>query len=263
MVLHTRRWGFPRAETVVCIHGAGQHGGVFDQLASRLTAKDFFVVAPDLRGHGESGREPPWDSDTHVEDVVATLDELGVERAAVIGHSFGGLIAAKLAAGAAERVSRLILLDPGIELPPEQAFKYAEIDRLDWSFSTPEGALNALLSSDRIVAAPREVVAAFVKDDVQRGADGMFRFSYNPSATAVVWSEATRRAPPIAQLPTLVVRGVASFVDGRAQDRRYRQELGSLLTIKAVPNGHNVLWEAPLETEAAIEDFLVAARDAA
>jgi lipase len=258
MVLHTRRWGFPRAETVLCIHGAGQHGGVFEALARRLTAKDLFVLAPDLRGHGESGREPPWDSDTHVEDVIETLDDLGVERAAVLGHSFGGLIAAKLANAATERVSRLVLLDPGIELPPEQAFKYAEIDRLDWSFSTPDGALNALLGSDRIVAAPREVVAAFVKDDVKRGADGMYRFSYNPSATAVVWSEATRKAPPVAQVPTLIVRAVASFIDGRAQDRRYRQELGSQLTIKAVPNGHNVLWEAPAESEAAIEEFLTA-----
>jgi hypothetical protein len=66
----------------------------------------------------------------------------------------------------------------------------------------------------------------------------------------------TLPAPPIAQLPTLLVRPTASHVTGRPHDRRYRDALGSLLTIAAVPNGHNVLWESPAETTAAIEGFL-------
>jgi lipase len=256
MLLHTRRWGFPRAEAVVCIHGAAQHAGVFEPLGKRLAARDQFVVAVDLRGHGESGREPPWNTESHVEDVLATMDELGIEHATLIGHSYGGLVAATLAASAEGRVDRLVLLDPGIELPPAQALKYAEIDRLDWSFSTPEGALNALLSSDRIVAAPRETVAAFVTDDVQPGPDGLLRFSYSPATAVVLWSEVTRAAPPIAQLPTLLVRPASSFIDRRAQDRRYRDALGPALTVAPVPNGHNVLWEAPTETALAIESFL-------
>jgi lipase len=256
MVLNTRRWGFQKNEAVVCIHGAAQHGGIYEPLARRLTARDHFVVATDLRGHGGSPPDPPWNTETHAHDVLATMDELGIERATLVGHSFGALVAAVIAGSAEERVQRLVLLDPGIELPADQALRYVEIDRLDWSFSTPEGALNALLSSDRIVAAPRETVAAFVKDDVERGPDGLYRFSYSPGTAVVIWSEVARPAPPIAQVPTLVVRGVSSFIDGRAQDRRYRDELGSLLTIKAVPNGHNVLWEASKETESAIEEFL-------
>jgi lipase len=256
MVLHTRRWGFPKADAVVCIHGAAQHGGIYEPLGKRLSAKDHFVVAVDLRGHGQSGPEPPWNTETHAIDILETMDELGVERAAVIGHSFGGLVAAALAASAGERVSHVVLLDPGLEMPPEQALKYVEIDRLDWSFDTPEGALNALLSSDRIVAAPRETVAAFVRDDVKPGPDGKYRFSYSAGAAVVVWSEVTRPAPAIAQVPTLLVRPVASFINGRAQDRRYRDALGSALTVRPVPNGHNVLWESPSETEAAIEEFL-------
>jgi lipase len=256
MVLHVRRFGPPGADPVVCIHGAAQHGGIFEPLGGRLAAKDRHVVAVDLRGHGESGREPPWDTRTHVDDVLATMDDLGIERAPLLGHSFGALVAATLAASDEQRVERLALLDPGLELPPDQALKYAEIDRLDWSFSTPDGALNALLSSDRIVAAPRETVAAFVNQDVTRGADGLYRLSYFPPTAVVIWSEVARPAPPIAEVPTLVVRGVASFVDGRAQDRRYRDALGSKLVIRPVPNGHHVLWEAPEETAQAVEEFL-------
>src|SRR4029077_14752926 len=44
-----------------------------------------------LRGHGDSTWDPPWDAATHVADLLETLDAEGVERVAVIGHSFGGL----------------------------------------------------------------------------------------------------------------------------------------------------------------------------
>jgi lipase len=256
MLLHSRRFGLPRPEAVVCLHGVGQHGGIFEPLAQRLAANDHFVAALDLRGHGESGREPPWHTESHVADVLATMEELGIERATLIGHSFGGRVAAALAATAEERVARLVLLDPGIAIPPELALKYIEIDRLDWSFTTVDGALNALLSSDRIVAAPRETVAEFVAGDVARGPDGRFRFGYTAGAAVVAWNEAAREPPPIARLPTLIVRPVASFIDGRAQDRRYRDELGSALVIKPVPNGHNVLWESAALTESAIEAFV-------
>jgi pimeloyl-ACP methyl ester carboxylesterase len=62
--------------------------------------------------------------------------------------------------------------------------------------------------------------------------------------------------PAIAQVPTLLVRPVVSASYNRGQDLRYRQALGPLLRMVAVPNGHNVLWESPAETTAAIEGFL-------
>lgn len=260
MLLHARRRG-PRAaaDTVICVHGVGQHGGVFESLGQGLAAQGHSVVAVDLRGHGCSDREPPWNAETQVDDLLETADALGIERATWIGHSFGGRLVAALAARTPERVDRLVLLDPGIQVPPDRALRSAEIDRLDWSFSTVDGAVNALLASDSVVAASREIVAAYVSGAVQRGLDGRLRFGFCPSAAVVAWSEMTLPPPPIAQLPTLVVRAAVPLVDGRAQDRRYRDALGTLLTVVTVPNGHNVLWESPIETAAAIESFLGAA----
>jgi lipase len=256
MMLNTHHWGPVDASRVVCVHGVTQHGRVFEALAQRLVALGKSVLAVDLRGHGASDRRPPWNIDTHVADILETIEAEGVERVTWVGHSFGGRLVADAASRLPDRTDRIVLLDPGLEILPERALRSAEMDRLDWSFATPDGALNALLSSDSIAAAPSEVVAGFVRDDIVKGADGRFRFSFCPSASVVAWSEMARPAPPIAKLPTLVVRAEVPLVDGSAQEARYREELGDLLTAVTVPNGHNVLWESPVETFAAIEEFL-------
>jgi lipase len=256
MKLNTHRWGPIEENSVVCIHGVAQHGAVFKEVGERLARIGHPVVSVDLRGHGESGKEPPWNLDTHVRDVAETVRELGIERATWVGHSFGGLVAAALAAESPERTQGLALLDPGLEVPPKRALRSAEIERLDWNFASVDGAVNALLSNEAIVASPREVVAAFVKDDVRKGPDGRIRFSFCPSTVVVAWSEMTLPMPPITRVPTLLVVAEKPLYDGSRQQQRYEEELGDLLTKVVVPNGHNVLWESPQETIEAIEIFL-------
>lgn len=256
MVLSTRRWGAENSDHMVCIHGVAQHGGVFADLGRRFASQGMSVTAVDLRGHGDSGREPPWNTDTHVLDVLDTLDGLGIDSTVLVGHSFGGRVAAAIAARAPDRLRRIVLLDPGLGVPPARALRSAEIERLDWSFATVDGAINALLSNESVVASPRETIAAYVRDDVEKGPDDRFRFRFCPSAVVTAWSETTLPAPPIARLPTLLVLSAVPLFDGGAEQRRYRDELGDLLTTTEVPNGHNMLWESPAETMEAIERFL-------
>ena len=256
MVLAYRRWGPADAECVVCVHGVTQHGGIFAPLGKRLAALGHAVVAVDLRGNGDSERLPPWDIGTHVGDLLETVDALGLERATWVGHSFGGRLVATLAARAPERARRLVLLDPAVEIPAAAALQSAEVERLDWSFATPEGAINALLSSGQMTAPPQDVVAAYVADDLRQGPDGRLRFSFSPAAAVVAWSEMVRPAPAIAPLPTLVVRPRIPLFDSSAQAARYEEALGDQLTMVSVPNGHHVLWESPQETITAIADFV-------
>ncbi|HEU4737372.1 MAG TPA: alpha/beta hydrolase [Solirubrobacterales bacterium] len=256
MELKTRRWGAAGGRTVLCVHGITQNGGVFDVLGSRLAARGFSVLAVDLRGHGGSGKEPPWDTGTHVGDLFETLDGLGVESATWIGHSFGGRLAAVAADLAPERVERIALLDPALEVPPARALRHAEMDRLDWSFATSDGAVNALLSSDLVVAAPQNAIEQFVMNDVRKGPDGRFRFRFCPSTAVVAWSESVLPAPPVAQIPTLIIKAEVPVFDISSQEARYEDELGTNLTWVTVPNGHNMLWESPAETIAAVESFL-------
>ena len=99
MLLHVHEWGDPAAPPVVCLHGVTGHGERFRRLAEeRWTGRR--VIAPDLRGHGRSGWEPPWTVPTHVDDLVETTAALGVERADWVGHSWGGRLVLELAARA-------------------------------------------------------------------------------------------------------------------------------------------------------------------
>src|ERR671929_544430 len=104
MLLHLHEWGEPAAPPLVCLHGITAHGRRFRRLAEERLARRFRVLAPDLRGHGFSDWEPPWTIAAHAADVLETVEAAGVERAAWVGHSFGGRPVLELAALAPGRI---------------------------------------------------------------------------------------------------------------------------------------------------------------
>ena len=96
MLLHLHEWGDHDAPAIVCLHGITTHGLRFRRLAEERLAHRFRVLAPDLRGHGRSGWEPPWNLSTHLADVIETVDAAGVGRATWLGHSFGARLILEL-----------------------------------------------------------------------------------------------------------------------------------------------------------------------
>jgi pimeloyl-ACP methyl ester carboxylesterase len=71
------------------------------------------VTAYDLRGHGYTEAPPTgYTSADHAADALALMDTLGMDRARIVGHSFGAVIAAHVAAEAPDRVEALVLSDP-------------------------------------------------------------------------------------------------------------------------------------------------------
>jgi pimeloyl-ACP methyl ester carboxylesterase len=96
--------------TVILIHGFGGHTYTYRYLIPDL-ARDHRVVAVDLKGSGYSGRPKKGDYSLGEQArlVVRLMDILGIERASVVGHSLGGEVAMRIAAGWPERVERLAL----------------------------------------------------------------------------------------------------------------------------------------------------------
>lgn len=206
-------------------------------------------MAPDLRGHGESGAEPPWSRETHAADVLETLETLDVGRADWIGYSFGGLIAATAAATAPERVARLALLEPALGLRPQTCLHYAQAELEDESYADEDEAIAAMESGGMFFHAPREMLEEEARLNLVRGEDGRLRYRYSRAAAIGAWSEMARPASPVPDVPTLVVVGDRSplVVD------LSRHPGAETVT---VPGGHSILWDAFGETATALERFL-------
>jgi pimeloyl-ACP methyl ester carboxylesterase len=119
LTLHLRELG--DGEPLVCLHGLEEDGSSFAPLAARLPGR--LLLAPDLRGHGESDHAPPWRLEQHLADV---LDTVGEEPRDWCGHSFGGRLCVELANRRPELVRRLVLLDPALRLQPANALREAE-----------------------------------------------------------------------------------------------------------------------------------------
>ena len=110
-------------ETVVLLHGWGGQAvsfkPVFDYLVSGYKA-----YALDLPGFGSSDLPPcPWGADDYALFVSAFFTKLGVSKASIIAHSFGGRIAIVLAAKHPEKVNKLILVDSA-GIKPRRTLKY-------------------------------------------------------------------------------------------------------------------------------------------
>jgi lipase len=253
--LHVREWGDPGAPPVVCLHGVQAYGGRFRRLAEERLASRHHVVAPDLRGHGQSPRARPWTLKAHLEDVL----EIAGDPAVWIGHSFGGRLVAELMAAHPDRVERAVLLDPALTVPPDYAQFLADQElEQDLSFATEEEAIGAGLAGR-----PEPVsddIRRQVGEQVEQGADGRFRFAYSPEAVAAGFLECA--APPAlwqhAGIPTLIVPGLLSKFISVGEVEIYRNGLGDLLQVVVVPGGHSILWDAFDDTADAIERFLAA-----
>jgi lipase len=251
--LHVHEWGAADAQPLFCLHGVTSWGGRYRKLAEeRLGA--FHVLAPDLRGHGRSGWEPPWNLGTNVADLIDTLDAFHVDRTDVVGHSWGGRLALELAARRPERVARLVLLDPVVWVPPRIALERAEEARPDRSFASVDEAIADRLGNNPFT--DPALVAEDVPGQLELGADGLWRGRYTRSAVVAAYGEMAKR-PALDKVtaPTLLIRGRDSEV---VPDPAVEIVLAAMpgCEIVTVPGGHIVMWDAFEETAAAIQSFL-------
>ena len=102
---------------VVLIHGFGDTGDMWGPLAAQL-AKTHTVIVPDLRGMGRSSRAASgYDKKSQAQDIRTVLTALGQDRADVVGHDIGTMVAYAYAATYPDKVTKLVVMDapvPGI-----------------------------------------------------------------------------------------------------------------------------------------------------
>ncbi|MGW4895658.1 alpha/beta fold hydrolase [Kitasatospora sp. NPDC004240] len=140
--LHCRDWGGD-GPAVLLLHGLAGHAGEWDHQASLLSARHR-VIALDQRGHGHSERHPAdVTRDAHVADVLAVIEQLGLDRPALVGQSLGGHTALLTAAAHPDRIGALVLVEaaPGRPDPATPAMIAGWLDSWPTPFPSRQDAV--------------------------------------------------------------------------------------------------------------------------
>lgn len=230
------------------------HAGIAD---SRMWAPQwsawqtrFTLTRLDLRGFGRSG--PPLGSFSHAGDVAAALDAAGIDRAHVVGASFGGLVALDLAAAHPERVTRLVLADPPL---PGHAWS----DEMRGFFAAEETALEAgdLEAATEVnvefwLPSASDAVRAAIREQQLNA----FRLQAGDEADDSLLTENLYGALPTLDVPTLVLTGEHDKADFRAIADHLATTLPDARRAVVAGAGHLPSLERPDDFDAAVLPFL-------
>ncbi len=246
--------------TVVFIHGVLNDHSVWILQSRYLANHGYNVLAVDLPGHCRSAGEAPSTVEEAAAFIVALLDAVGVPKAALVGHSWGSLIALEAAAQLKERVSHLVLVGTAYPMKVSQVL-------IETSLNDPLKALNMInVFSRSTLAAPpsalgpgtwvfgtsmalgRRVLASNKAVNVfHRGFSACDRYANGDQAMAAI------------TCPVLFVLG---SLDQMTQARAAQpliataKAAGKSVTVVQLAVGHHQMSETPDDTLFAIRDFL-------
>jgi pimeloyl-ACP methyl ester carboxylesterase len=246
--------------TVVFIHGVLNDHSVWILQSRYLAHHGYNVLAVDLPGHCRSAGEAPDSVEVAADFIVALLDAAGVAKAALVGHSWGSLIALEAAARLGERITHLVLVGTAYPMKVSPAL-------LETSLNDPHKALQMInVFSRSTLAAPpsalgpgtwvfgasmalgRRVLASNTQVNVfHRGFSACDTYANGEAAMAQV------------QCPVLMVLGAQDQMTTPKAAQLLIQTArtnGKTIDVLQLPVGHHQMTEAPEQTLAALRQFL-------
>ena len=243
---------------VVLLHGGGQTRRSWRGAARALSAAGRYVIAPDLRGHGDSGwaADGRYDLEAFAEDVRAVLRELPT-RPVVVGASVGGMAALAALDGPAESLaSALVLVDVAPWLDAEASARTgAVLRRHAEGFGSLEAALAAAQELSRRPAASAEALRPHLRQD----ADGRYYWRWDPRFLQGFDIGQLTRLEPVASrltLPVLIMHGVESEVVSHEAMARFHALMPTAEAAEIEGAGHLVAAERLDGFNAALLEFL-------
>lgn len=272
--LHYVDWGNEGAPPLLLIHGGKDHARSWDPIARELR-RDWHVIAPDLRGHGDSAWAigGSYSLPDFVLDIAQLVEALELAPLAIVAHSLGGAVALHYTGVFPEKVSRLAVIE-GLGPAPELAKRLAGTP-VDERFRSWIGAAQELASrSPRRYASIDEAaqrmqqVNSFLPPDlarhltihgVARNEDHTFSWKFDNYVRAfspvrlqaedvhVLWGRIT--------CPVLLVRGTESWASDPEKDGRIAHFQDARL-INVASAGHWVHHDQPEVFLEAVREFL-------
>lgn len=246
LTLNVRTDGAPTAPPLVLLHSLGTNLHVWDAQAEALAAT-YFVIRPDLRGHGESAAPPgPYTIAAMAADVLAVLDSLQVERAHVAGLSIGGVIAQSLAATAPARIRSLILVDTAMTLPPAAMWhERAAIARAQGLEPLIPAILGRWLTPDCQHGPEADTLRAMLRATAPEG--------YAGAAEALAEADLTASTATL-RLPTLILVGEHDAATPPAAARALQASIEGA-DLQVLPNAAHI---PTVQTPQAVTDAMAA-----
>ncbi|MGR8920205.1 MAG: alpha/beta fold hydrolase [Gammaproteobacteria bacterium] len=237
--LHYVDWGNPQAPPLLLVHGGRDHCRNWDWVAQALR-EDWHVIAPDLRGHGDS----EWSADGHYEmagyiyDLAQLVHQQQLAPVTIVAHSLGGNIALRYAGLYPESVRRLVAIE-GLGLSPKMLAerrakpfherlrgwiddKRALAGRLPRRYASIEDAFKRMQEENKHLSP--EQARHLTVHGVNQNEDGTYSWKFDnyvrawppydmpTGAVEDLWSRIT--------CPTLLVHGEESWASNPEEDGR-------------------------------------------
>jgi len=227
---------------------------------SRKFAERYAVYALDLRNHGDSPHAPDMNYQLMADDVLQFMDDQGISKANVLGHSMGGKVAMQLALSAPQRLMKLVVADIA---PVQYGDERGEHDEIfDGLCALTPASLTSRTSADHELAkwVNDEIVRQFLLSNLVRKDGGGFEWRIN--LPVLKKSYPALRAKPVADKP---FTGPVLFVRGDLSDYIKSEDKDEVLAlfpnagIKTImQTGHWLHAEKPETFHRIVDDFLQA-----
>jgi pimeloyl-ACP methyl ester carboxylesterase len=233
---------------LVLLHGYPLDHTIWDEVAP-LLQKKFDLILPDLRGFGQSDLvESQYTIVDMAADIVALLDELGIENTYIAGHSMGGYVALAFASNYTKRALGLGLVSSQAlaDTPERKAGRYATADEIMRTGVEPvaESMSPKLTPDERVQAFVRRLIAAQRPAGLANALKAMAeRFD----SSGMI---------PSLKIPVVVVHGAQDELIPVDRAREIKAALAQVYLAELPGTGHMPMMEKSQETAEALEKFL-------
>ncbi|HUZ73747.1 MAG TPA: alpha/beta hydrolase [Stellaceae bacterium] len=239
--LHYVDWGNAGAPPLVLVHGGRDHCRNWDWVAAALR-HDWHIIAPDLRGHGDSewASDGSYDLASFVYDLAQLVDQQQLAPVTLIGHSLGGNIAVRYSGIFPEKVKRLVAIE-GLGLTLKVLAERAERDiarrmrewigeqralaaRVPRRYATIDEAFNRMIAENKHLSP--EQARHLTQHGVNQNEDGTYSWKFDNYFRSRppydLPAEALHQLWAAVTCPTLLVHGKESWSTNPAEDGRAR-----------------------------------------
>jgi len=253
-----------RGMPLLLLHGMADHALVWSSLGDYLSS-NYQVIAPDLRGHGESGKPATgYHFQDYIGDLRALINHLGWTQAHILGHSWSAKIAAIWATQQPEVFKSLILVDPFfIDKMPSwmritfpilyQVLPFLKITRSFDSYQSIEAIARQLKQYKGWSNLQQEVF----KNAIEQKADGSWSGKFTLSARGEIFEDVMGFAglTKTLDIPSLLILPQQGLNRTAWQIQSYKKYLTSL-EIKKIPGNHWAFLGEPESFNQAVAEFL-------